>query len=232
MLIAHDANLLLSATDGTVPVCLQGSLLEDCTEADVEIDGSTAGDPAIFKVYAAFPPGILPRLAGITWGVTYDASAISLRGHGACGDIELNEPGWPSPGTGSTVVWLEAQTETLVPVYWFAAYNAGAPVLFQLGPHPTQGGFFGDDAVPAHLTPIADYGAMGFDAPGVLVCPEAVIPGVCCDPATGECFLTTSEECLPPNLWHPEWTNCVPNPCVPSTPVESSSWGRIKYSYR
>ncbi len=37
--------------------------------------------------------------------------------------------------------------------------------------------------------------------------------GACCNPTTGTCTITTSLECVAPNVWHGEWTTCEPNPC-------------------
>jgi len=215
-LIAHDANLLLSATDGNVSVCAQGAGLQVCEAADIEIDGAVGlANASVFKVYAAFMVGSSPRLMGITWGVVYDPGNIILATGGKCGDFELNDDGWPASGTGSTVTWNTVQTGYLVPVYWFGAYTYGYAGMVGLGPNPSQGGYFGDDSVPAILDPIACYGAMGFDMPGTLCCPIIVTSGACCDLATGGCTITDPEHCLPPSEFHPEWQSCDPNPCPP-----------------
>ena len=218
-IIAHDANLWASQTDAGFSVCDQGLIPPVCDAADVEIDGATnPEDPAIFKVYAAFPSFDTPRLMGITWGVHYDESILMLAAFGMCGDFELNDPTWPASDTGSSVVWSTAQTELLVPVYWFAAYTDGLPTLFELVSNPTQGGYFGDDSVPAVLDPICGYGTLGFEMAGYVAC--ATIPpyGACCDLCTGTCFLTLMDDCTGPDLvWFPEFSSCDPNPC-PITP--------------
>jgi len=216
-LVAHDAGLLLSATNGSASICGQGSNLASCDAAVTEIDGAgnLGGDAAIWKVYAAFVPGSSPRLMGLTWGVTYDMSNIILPFYGKCGDFELNDDGWPQSGKGSTVTWNTVQTSILTAVYYFGAYTYGAPGVLALGPNPSQGGYFGDDSVPAILDPIAGYGAMGFDMPGALVCPGVVPTGACCDPNTGGCVLTPADQCMAPDVWHPEWQSCDPNPCPP-----------------
>jgi hypothetical protein len=41
-------------------------------------------------------------------------------------------------------------------------------------------------------------------------CPQP--HGACCHP-DGTCTITIQTECLPPNVWHPEWLTCEPNPC-------------------
>jgi hypothetical protein len=230
VLVVHDAHLLLSATDGSVPVCGQGAVLDQCPYQDVRLDGSSSAAPAVFKVYAAFPSTTPPRLMGVTWGVDFDLAGLNLAGSGMCGDFELNDTGWPCSHCGSTVIWSTPQTQILVPVYWFAAYRAGDPSLFRLGPHPAQGGMFGDDAVPSHLEPITGYGAMGFDTPGIMVCPGTEAAGACCD-GSGACTLVGQAGCLPPSLWMGVGTSCDTGPCL-AVPVRQSSWGRIKYSYR
>ena len=63
-----------------------------------------------------------------------------------CGDFRLNDANRPDSGAGSTVIWSSPQTDTFVPIYWFAAHTFGAPGRFNLVPHPTQGGYFGDDS--------------------------------------------------------------------------------------
>ncbi len=48
---------------------------------------------------------------------------------------------------------------------------------------------------------------------GVLFYPTPVPPtGACCHP-DGSCTLTCVHDCLPPNVWHGEWTSCDPNLC-------------------
>jgi len=222
---AHDANLLMSATNGSVSVCGQGLVPASCDVIDTEIDGANAADPSVFKVYAAFAPTSNPRLMGLTWGVYYDAGNLILSTWAMCGDFELNDANWPAPGSGSSVTYNTVQQGLLTPVYWFAAYSYyGNPTLFQLGPNPSQGGTFGDDTVPAILDPIAGYGAMGFDMPGVLDCPtETQIFGACCIGV--ECTLTTQADCA--GTWLGEGTACQPvNPCQP-TPTGACCVGTV-----
>jgi len=219
VLIAHDANLLLSGTVGGTPICEQGIIPSSCPQADARIDGASATDPAIFKVYAAFSEGTSPRLMGVTWGVDYDNANLFLPDYGTCGDFELNENDWPLPGTGCAVTWFTVQTDYLVAIYWFAAYTYGAPGALELIPHPQGGGWFGDDSVPAVLDQIAAYGTLGFDMPGEAPCPPPQPQlGACCDCETRNCTLTLAEDCPPPNDWHPGHTTCDPNPC-PNTPA-------------
>jgi hypothetical protein len=213
-LVVHDASLLLSQTDGTIPVCGQGNIPATCDATDPEIDGATAADPAIFKVYAAFPEGSAPRMMGLTWGVNYDPNVVVLTTWGMCGNFELNDTNWPAPGSGSSVTYDSPQTGLLTTVYWFAAYNYnGVPAQFQLGPNPSQGGVFGDDSVPAILDPIEGYGTLGFDMAGVRACPVPPQQGACCDPCTAECTLQFAADCT--GTFMGSGTACDPNPCVP-----------------
>jgi len=184
---------------------------------------------ALCRVYALFHPLSSPRLMGITWGIDYDADNIFLTGWDRCGDFELGDTEWPAPGFGTTVTWNTLQTGHAVPVYWFAAYTYGAAGTLDLAPNPTQGGWFGDDTVPAVLDPIADFGRLGFQTVGYTPCP--LLLGACCA-TDGSCTLETEEGCPPPFEWHPQWNSCDPNPCPPPTPVESASWGSIKSIYR
>ncbi len=101
-LVAHDANLLMSATNGSVSICGQGLIPASCSAIDTQIDGATAAYPAVFKVYAAFLDGASPRLMGLTWGVHY-SSNIVLAQWGMCGNFELNDTAWPATDTGSSV---------------------------------------------------------------------------------------------------------------------------------
>lgn len=223
-LIVQDANLLASGTNLGAPMCSQGQVPAVCADADVQIDGANdGGDPAIFKVYAAFIVGTSPRLMGLTWGVFYNddaATGVAIENFGKCGDFELNDEGWPANGKGSSVTWNAPQTGYLTPVYWFAAYSYGPPQTFDLGPNPSQGGVFGDDTIPAILDPIMYYSKMGFDMPGQLFCPILETLAACCDPATGGCTVQSEGGCPPPLVWHPEWPNCEVAQCPqPPLPV-------------
>jgi hypothetical protein len=52
---------------------------------------------------------------------------------------------------------------------------------------------------------------------GVLFYPTPVPPpGACCHP-DGSCTLVCVHDCLPPNVWHGEWTTCDANPCPQPT---------------
>jgi len=161
------------------------STTTDCNAAVTHVDGV---DPAVINIIAAIAGS--PRLAGLTFGVTYSAG-VTLIEWGTCGDFELPDGAWPASGSGNAVTFSSAQTSNLTEVYWFAAYNYyGNPELFGLGPHPTQLGNFADDDVPSNIDPILGYGAIGFNAPGSVACPgTGPVPGACCLP-DGTCVIT------------------------------------------
>ncbi len=68
------------------------------------------------------------------------------------------------------------------------------------------------------------------------LCEPNPCPAVCCfeqPTAPHGCEILLEAECqAAQGFWHPEWTTCEPNPCEIYTPVEETSWGRIKGMYR
>jgi hypothetical protein len=189
------------------------------------------GPTPIINVLAAFPP---PggRLSGIVWGVDYDPDRTFIVSWEACGDFELANSDWPAPFSGTAVTWFNPQTDPLVSVYWFAAYGYDGQ-SFNLGPHPSQGGQFADDSVPAEVDDIAGFGSFGFGSnPGFNVCPVAGDPeGACCFDG-GSCAITTEADCeTAGGVYQGADTVCDPNPCGP-TPTVERSWGEIKNQHR
>ncbi len=166
--------------------------LDACEHAITRVDASGA---QVWTVIAAFPGGTSPRLSGITFGVQYPTS-LTVEAVERCADFELSDATWPESGSGTALTWNTAQTDPLRVIYAFAGYNYGSPALFSLIPHPTQGGFFGDDSIPSLLDPIAGYGALGFARPGVLACPSTdPLSGACCL-AAGLCVVRLESDCL------------------------------------
>jgi len=186
------------------------------TACDAAVNHVQGADPVVFFAIAAFNTSSSPRLAGITFGATYP-DAITLLAQGPCGDFELATGGWPSSGEGTAITWNTARTTLLTEVYWFAGYNYYSPdaSVFQLGPHPTQGGSFADDSIPAQLDPIQGYGSLGFDAPGNTPCPNVVLPtGACCLPNFGPCMVLLADECAAQGgAYQGDNSTCDPNPC-------------------
>ncbi|MBK8232491.1 MAG: hypothetical protein IPK72_18410 [Candidatus Eisenbacteria bacterium] len=215
-----NGTLLLHAQEGitwcqdTASYCGQSGL-PDCSQIDARVNGSQR---TIIFALAAFPPDGLPRMKAVTFGLDYEDGRVLLVGSGSCADFELTDSGWPGPGTGTSLTWDAARVGLMNEVYWFAGYSYYAPVpsAFALTPNPTQGGYFGDDSVPALLDPIAAFGVLGFDQPGFVACPTVpTVAGACCA-ADGSCVVRTPESCAESGgVYQGDGTDCVPNPCTP-----------------
>jgi len=231
-IFAHDANLAYTVDNARY--CGLGTAPPSCEGADTEMDNDQS-QPMVWKVYAAFATGASPRLKGMTWGIHYDLSIHISACANCCGDpnhgaFEIPGPGWPASDTGTSMVFQNTQTSQLVECYWFAGYGYDAvPAIFQLRDHPDPGlgGMFGDDSVPSELDPIAGYGSLGFNEPGIPICPISSEAGACCVGST--CTISTEFDC--PGTWMGPNTVCDPNPCD-GVPVQESTWGRIKNDYR
>jgi hypothetical protein len=126
--------------------------------------------PLLVYAMAAIPDSSDVRLAGITFGINYDASKLHIIARGKCADgREDADPTWPAPGTGTSLTWSLTELSHLSDVYWFAVdVLSQTPSSLTLIPHPLHGGGFGDDAVPSHLEPIGDYGVLGFGQAGYM----------------------------------------------------------------
>lgn len=171
VLVVH-ANASLTYTSDSTEYCGSSgltacSLVVATTPAD--------GVARLFHVMAAFPSAAAPALKAVSFGVTYDSTAIVIVAHGTCADFEVPDGRWPRPGTGTAQSWSSPVESTLADVYWFAAYSYQSASL-DLTPHPRQGGVFVDDSVPPVSDAIAGYGTLGFGQPGGLPCPQADAP--------------------------------------------------------
>lgn len=208
LFLHHDPSLVY--TSDQAGYCGQGQPV-GCDDAITRHD--TINETIVLTAIAAFHPTISPRLAGVTFGVQY-GTCVEILASGSCGDFELADSGWPGSGTGTAVTWLSAETDRLVEVYWFAAYSEiDYPEYLWLIPHPTQGAFFADDAIPSHLDPIAGLGAFGFLTAGSAPCPEPAPRGACCLSGAG-CEVLTQDECLAEEgKYLGDDTNCSGNPC-------------------
>jgi hypothetical protein len=215
-ILVHDANAVYTTDNATY--CGLGLGLQACGQADVVLEGSE-NVAMVWKVYAAFRDGSAPRLKGMTWGISYPGSVV-LAAYGPCigdpnnGAAEFPGAGWPNSNTGTSLVWQNTQTSLLVEAYWFAGYSYyGEAGLFQLQAHadPVLGGKFGDDSIPSVQDPIAGFGSMGFNTPGVVACPGTQEPtGACC--IGQDCRITTEREC--PGTYQGDNVPCDPNPCL------------------
>lgn len=191
--------------------------LPSCESAVVEVPGTQT---AVFFVVAAFPTDAAPRLSGLTFGVQYPYPAVAVVNYGNCGDFELADAGWPASGNGTSVTFVAPRTEALNAVYWFSAYNYyGLPSGFSLIPHPTQGGNFADDSIPAILDPITNYGSLGFGRPGFAACPGGPIAmGACCFPDQS-CQMLPPYECIHDGgVYLGNDVPCDPLPCAAPPP--------------
>lgn len=206
----------------------------DCENAITNLPGGPTAESYVWWITAAFPDGSSPRLAGVTFGIGYDDTAIFLVDHEVCGDFQLPDGDWPNPGAGNAVTWGSAQTDQLVTVYAFAGYEYyGSDVTFCVIQPPVRSAIFADDSIPSELDPVVDLGCLGFNGdPGYLACPDAPPPiGACCF-EDGSCELLVEDDCdaVGGILWYPD-ESCEPNPCG-ATPSRVSSWGRIKNLHR
>jgi len=224
-LILHANTTIVYTTDvedycGSGTGGSQGGLVL-CADAVNHVEG--AGTVVFFAI-GAFPDGSSPRVSGLVFGVNYP-SQIALVAQGSCADFELATGGWPASGEGTAITWNTTQQAQLVEAYWFAGYNyySPDPHVFALGLHPTQGGDFGDDAVPANLDPIQGFGSLGFDAPGFTPCPTGgPTPGACCLPNFGGCVILSGDECAAAGgAYLGDGSDCDPDPC-PIAPREGA----------
>ncbi|MCC7141484.1 MAG: hypothetical protein IT349_05215, partial [Candidatus Eisenbacteria bacterium] len=187
-----------------------------CEEVDARVNGQTT---RVWFALAAFPDGASPRVKALSFGVEYESSGVTLVAQGSCADFEITTSQWPNSGEGTAITWNTAKTSAVTEAYWFAGYNyyAPDPTTFALRSHPTQGGNFADDSVPALLDPIADYGRLGFDQEGYVPC--SVPPpqtGACCA-ADGSCSVLSASGCAQAGgVYQGDETVCEPNPCPPA----------------
>jgi hypothetical protein len=203
-------------TDGITDYC-GATGLQSCGDAIVRTDGIE--ETVVFGVLGAFPPIASPRVKGVVFGWAYDANEIKLVTYGSCGDFELPTADWPASGEGTAVTWGDAQTSTLLDIYWGAAYSYyGNPTTIDMGVHPTQPAEFADDSIPAVTDPIAAFGSLGFSTDGNLPCPVDVADGACCF-ADGSCVVVSRDDCAAGGgEFLGDGVACDPNPCpVPLT---------------
>ena len=181
-----------------------------CANVDSE---APAGSTMVAHVMAAFPGS--SRLAGASFGLSYDTEQLSILDSGNCSDLELPEPAWPDSGSGVALTFSTARTEPFVELYWFAIQAGPEPALFELMPHPTQGAIFVDDSEPAEVDTVAHLGSLGFGIPGTASCP--IVQGACCFPS-GDCQIMAMEDCsFEGGVYQGDATSCEPNPCPPPT---------------
>jgi hypothetical protein len=212
-LVVHDSGLVYTSGIGIYPTLAPDS----CAVIDAEVPVAVPPDGQgwVWKIYAAFPAGSLPRLRAISFGSTWDPQVVHMLAGGLpnpYGDFEIAQPGWPTqPDQGTGISFGTVKTSRLSEIYWMAGY-AYAPGAWRLAPHPVQETIFVDDATPAHSDPIVGLGTLGFGQPGEVACP--VVLGACCF-AGGSCEVMDLASCLAAG--GVEWgghVTCEPYPCT------------------
>lgn len=165
-LILH-TNPLLAYSIGT-DYCNRDSLLT----CDLAVTTTDLLESTIVFVVAAFPDSSEPRLQAATFGLEFDEERIDISDYGSCADFELPNPSWPASGTGTAVTWSAPKTSLVVPIYWLCV-TASDTTSLSIVRHPTQGGAFADDSVPAAVDTVSAFGSLGFGVQGELPCPPA-----------------------------------------------------------
>lgn len=186
-----------------------------------------------FRVYAAFPGGSSPRLKALSFGCEVGGTAYVLHWGlpDPAHDFEITQGGWPyAGGSGAGISFGTVKTALINEIYWLGGYSYACDGVWSTAPHPVQASVFVDDAVPPNIDPICAFSSIGFGVPGTTYCP-AEITGACCF-ADGTCQELPGESCAGTGgMWLGPETGCDPNPCD-STPVEQTTWGRVKDRYR
>lgn len=203
--------------------------LDNCEDARVNV--SSSGSLSNWFVLAAFPNGSTPRVSEVSFGIDYDDSRTRVWMEEPCNSTHRPDADWPSPGTGTVVTMDHVETRGLFQLFAFFG-NAidDQDARFCLTPHPTRGGWFGDDSSPPVQDPIVDYGCLGFGSdPGYLPCPVAEA-GACCLP-DGSCQVQTEQDCAADGgVWMGSGSDCETDPC--SVPTQHQSWGGVKEQFR
>jgi len=224
-LIIHANTTIVYTVDDEALYCAAGigggpGTIGACEDAVNSVPGESA--PVVYAVLGAFLPSNNHRLKAVTFGVSYTANVV-VAGYGSCGGFELSDAGWPGSGLGTGITFDDVCTTPLCAIYWFAGYTytppgqTVEPGLFCVGPHPTQGGKWADDSVPAIQDLIAGYGCLGFGQAGSTPCPQETIPdGFCCLPNFGGCQVMSADACAAlGGVAGPPGSTCDPDPCPP-----------------
>lgn len=174
------------------------------------------GEIAVWWVLAAFPTDSCPNLKGVTFGVDYDPQKVVLVDWGTVTHFEISTDNWPTDptGVGTALVWCDPFINQLVEVYWFAGYAPYGPATFELRPHPTQGGYFGDSSSPSDLDAITGYAVLGLNgAVGTNPPLDFSALGACCT-QDGSCTVAKESDCLG-DFGHFQGADsaCNPEPC-------------------
>ena len=141
------------------------------------------------------------------------------------------DPCSPTPLTGSCcysdgVCAVTTQPVCTLPAIW----TQGAGCVPNACPQPTGSCCYpgGTCAVTAQAACAGTWHEGGACEPNPCAQPPA--QGACCDHATGGCTITAQAACQ--FTWLGAGVPCNPTTCIPPTPVERTSWGKIKNIYR
>jgi hypothetical protein len=177
------------------------------------------GPTRVWKVYAAFPDPLSPRLRALAMGAAFPPTVVVLAGGVPTPslDFEMLQGGWPGvSGSGVSIVFGLTKTESITECYWLGGYGYGHGGQWRLAPHPTGRAVFVDDSVPPHEDRIAGLSSIGFGQPGETRYPSVPVPGACCFRSCG-CRVLLAYECEDQGgtvVGGP----CEPNPCPPTQP--------------
>lgn len=199
--------------------------IDDCTDASTSVGG---GDSYIVWVMAAFPPQSHPVVKAISFGLDYDTESLVVSDWRSCAEIQFEEANWPTPYTGVALSWGTAMTERVAEIYWFEVYaQPGASGELALMAHPQHGGYFADEAVPAILDHIDDYGSLGIGQSGYAPCARSIHGGCCMDE---EVFVMNRSDCESiGGEFFPHYNLGDSIPCL--LPVQETSWGFVKWEF-
>jgi len=119
-LIVH-YNTSLESTGGTD---VRDGGLAACDSAVVQ---APADSIVLWFVYAAFPPEASPRVKTVTFGCEFDENQVGLlwwaTRPGATEILAQQEASWPYTGSGTSIAFSSALTETVDEIYAFAGYG-------------------------------------------------------------------------------------------------------------
>lgn len=169
----------------------------------IDIDG-TLGNRSVWYILAAWDDEKL--CCGANFGLgDFDAAAYYFQDWGQClpGALEISEPGWPGPSTGTAIAATQGSWfGNIVPVYYFAGY-AYSQETIPIGGNASSGGAsFGNCSVPSVSYQIEGFGSLGLFRDGVEVFPlppeqPDPVPGdslvACC--VSGECEMIIWDDC-------------------------------------
>ena len=143
------------------------------------------------------------------------------------------DPCNPIPTTGSCcysdgICAVTTQVACTAPAIW----TEGAGCVPNECPQPTGSCCYpgGTCVVTAQADCAGTWHEGGACEPNPCVQPPE--QGACCNTITGACTITTQVACVAPLVWRGAGMPCALENCSPSTPVERTSWGQIKNTYR